>query len=193
MDIKLMPEKYKKRGESPVELSVSGFLSKLALATNLWLILFVSFLILVILACFGLWGYKNSLNEEAENLEKRFEELVGQRDLEAEANFIELKEGIENFKKFLNSRLYPSNLFEMLEELTLPQVQFTDLDANLPQAMIILEIEVIDYHTLAKQIVAFEEDERIKKIEFSEVNLETSGQVGSSLSIELNPDFLHSE
>ena len=193
MDIKLMPEKYKKREESPVKLSVSGFLSKLTSAANLWLILFVGFLILVILAYFGLRGYKNSLNEEGENLEKRFEELVGQRDLESEANFIELKEGIEDFKKFLNSRLYPSNLFEMMEDLTLPQVQFTDLDSNLSQAVIILEIEAVDYQTLAKQVVAFEEDERIKKIELSEVNLETSGRVGSSLSIELNPDFLRSE
>lgn len=188
-----MPEKYKKREESLVKLSVSGFLSKLTLAANLWLMLFVGFLILVILACFGLWGYKNSLNKEGENLEKRFEELVSQRDLEAEANFIELKEGIEDFKKFLSSRLYPSNLFEMLEELTLPQVQFIDLDANLSQAVIILETEVIDYQTLAKQIVAFEEDGRIKKIELSEVNLKTSGRVGSSLSIELNPDFLRSK
>jgi len=192
MDIKLMPEKYKRK-ERPLAGLPTTLLSRLVSRANLWLILALIFLSLIILSYFGLWGYKNSLAEETRNLEERFEELAGQRNLELEANFIELKTSIENFKKFLGNRLYSSNLFEMLEELTLPQVQFIDLNVDLSQAVLELKAETVDYQTLAKQVVAFEEDKRIKKVEFSEVNLEPSGRVNSDLEIELNPDFLYSE
>ena len=192
MDIKLMPEKYKRKEKQLTGLSAT-LLSRLITRANLWLMLSLIFLGLVTLTYFGLWGYKNSLAEEKEDLESRFEELAGQRNLELEANFMGLKENIENFKKFLGNRLYPSNLFEMLEELTLPQVQFIDLNANLSQAVIELKAETVDYQILAKQVVAFEEDERIKKVEFSEVELEPSGRVNSDLKIELNPDFLLSK
>ena len=190
MDIKLMPEKYKKR-EKPLAGFPATLLGKLATQTNFWLMLIVIFLGLVILSYFGLWGYKNSLVEEKKDLERRFEELAGQRNLELEANFMELKESIENFKKFLGNRLYPSKLFEMLEELTLPRVQFIDLTADFSQATLSLKTETVDYQTLAKQVVVFEEDWRINKIEFSEVNLGPTGRVSSDLEIELNPDFLY--
>jgi len=190
MDIKLMPEKYKKR-ERPLAGFPATLLGKLATRANFWLMLIVIFLGLVILSYFGLWGYKNSLVEENEDLERRFEELAGQRNLELEANFMELKESIENFKKFLGNRLYPSKLFEMLEELTLPQVQFIDLNTDFSQATLSLKTEAVDYQTLAKQVVVFEEDWRINKIELSEVNLEPSGRVSSDLEIKLNPDFLY--
>lgn len=195
MDIKIMPEKYKRRKEAAVgfKMSAAGFLNKLTSKTNLWLALTIGFLLLVILIYFGLTGYKNSLIEEKGNLEERLAQLTNQRDLEMEANFIELKTNIEDLRKVLENRLYSSKLFEMLEEITLPRVQFTGLEANLSQAKLNLKAEAVDYPTLAKQVVVFEQDSRIEKVDLSEVNLETSGRVGSDLRIELNPDFLRSE
>ena len=195
MDIKIMPEKYKRKKETAVgfKISVAGFLNKLTLKTNLWLILTVGFLLLVVLIYFGLTGYKNSLIEEKGDLEERLVQLTGQRDLEMEANFMELKTGIEDLGKVLENRVYSSKLFEMLEEITLPRVQFTGLEADLSQAKLILKAEAVDYLTLAKQVVVFEQDSRIEKVDLSEVNLETSGRIVSDLRVELNPDFLRSE
>ena len=192
MDIKIMPEKYKKRKEAAVgfKISATGFLSKLTSKTNLWLILTVGFLLLVVLIYFGLTGYKNNLVEEQRDLEERLMELTNQRDLGMEDDFIELKTGIEDLRKILENRLYSSKLFEFLEEITLPQVQFTGLEVDLSQAKLSLKAEAVDYLTLAKQVVALEEDSRIEKTDLSEVNLETSGRIASNLRIELNPDFL---
>ncbi len=195
MDIKIMPEKYKRRKEAAIgfKVSATGFLNKLTSKTNLWLTLTIGFLLLVILIYFGLAGYKNNLIEEKGNLEERIVELNNQRDLGMEANFIELKTGIEDLRKVLENRLYSSKLFELLEEITLPRVQFTGLEADLFQAKLSLKAEAADYPTLAKQVVIFEQDSRIKKVDLSEVGLETSGRVASNLRIELNPDFLWSE
>jgi len=187
-----MPEKYKRREELTPEskLSAAALPERLAAKTNLWLGLSVSLLIIVILATFGLWGYKNNLIKEKENLENRMMELEGQRDLDLEANFMNLKKGIESFKNILKTHIYPSYLFEMLEELTLPRVRFVEFAADLSQAKITLTSEAVSYNILAKQIVAFEQDPRIKKVELSTVGLEDTGGVGSELEIELNPDFL---
>lgn len=195
MDIKIMPEKYKRRKEAAVgfKMSATGFLSKLISKTNLWLALTIGFLLLVVLIYFGLTGYKNSLIEEKGNLEERLTQLTGQRDLEMEVNFIELKTDIEDLRKVLENRFYSSKIFEMLEEITLPRVQFTGLEADLSQAKLNLKVEAVDYLTLAKQVVVFEQDSRIEKVDLSEVSLETSGRVGSHLRVELNPDFLRLE
>jgi len=192
MDIKIMPEKYKKRKEAAVgfKISATDFLNKLTSKTNLWLALTIGFLLLVILIYFGLTGYKNSLIKERGDLEERLIELTNQRDLGMEADFMELKTGIEDLRKVLENRLYSSKLFELLEEITLPRVQFTGLEADLSQANLNLKAEAADYPTFAKQIVAFEQDPRIEKVDLSEVNLETSGRIASDLRIELNPDFL---
>ena len=124
MDIKIMPEKYKRRKETAIglKMSAASFLNKLTSKANLWLALTIGFLLLVVLIYFGLTGYKNSLIEERGNLEEKLAELTNQRDLEMEANFIELKIGIEDLRKALENRVYSSKLFELLEEITLPQV-----------------------------------------------------------------------
>ena len=195
MDIKIMPEKYKRKKEKATgfKMSAAGFFSKLTSKTNLWMILTVGFLLLVTLIYFGLTGYKSSLTEEKGSLEERLVELTNQRDLEKEVNFMELKTDIEDLKKVLEDRFYSSKIFEMLEEITLPRVQFTSLEADLSQAKLTLKAEVADYSTLAKQVITFEQDSRVEKVDLSEVNLETSGRIVSNLRIELNPDFLRSE
>ncbi len=160
---------------------------------NLWLALSLILLIIAVLATFGFWGYKDNLIKEKGNLEEKIKELDNQRDLDLEANFIELKKGIESFKNILKTHIYPSYLFKMLEELTLPQVRFIEFGADLSQAKITLTTETVNYNILAKQIVAFEQDSRIEKVELSEVSLGDTGGVGSELEIELNPDFLRPE
>ncbi len=187
-----MPEKYKRKKETAVgfKVSAAGFLNKLTSKTNIWLALTIGFLLLVILIYFGLTGYKSNLIEEKGNLEEKLTELTNQRDLEMETNFMELKTGIEDLRKVLENRLCSSRIFELLEEITLSQVQFTGLEADLSQAELILKAEAVDYPTMAKQVIIFEQDSRIEKVDLSEVSLETSGRIVSDLRIELKSDFL---
>jgi len=192
MDIKLMPDKYKEKGISGGSklpgAGLSGFFgAKGGLLSTLPFIL----LIVVILACFGLWGYKISLDKGMESLVQRFEELQEQRDLDLETGFMELKERIEVFRSILKERTYSLNVLEMLEESTLPQVYYTNFDVDLAKFTIGLGAEAADYDTMAKQIVVFEDDSRITDVIFSEVGLKKSGWVNSTLELGLNPDFLY--
>ena len=197
MDIKLMPEKYKEKGiggdlkELP-RIGLSKIFGQVSSQGSLWFTLSIVLLVLVVLSCFGLWGYKINLNKEIDNLAQRFEELESQRNPELETSFAELKEKVDSFKSILAKRVYFLNTLKMLEELTLTQVHYTDFTADLKKAALSLGIQATSYNILAKQIAVFEDDSRIGGVEFSEVGLEKSGWVSSELDIKLNLGFLYS-
>jgi len=190
-----MPKQYQKgnQSKSGLKSSVAGFKqfgNQAASRGNLWLVMSIGILIIAGSVYLGLWIYERQLNQEKQELVAGIYELQAKRDLELEANFIELKKGIENLKKILENRIYPSLVFKMFEELTLPQVQLSGFNGSFDDAGIIMQIEASNYNMLAKQVVAFEQDERIGKVELSEVSLAPSGRVSSNLTIEINPEFL---
>lgn len=186
-----MPEKYKKKGIGTGFDLPQGNLSKKINQVDFWFTLSFILLIGVLLFCFGLWGYQINLNKNNEGLTQKLEELQSKRNLELEGNFIELKEIIENFKEILDKRLYSSNILKTLEELTLPQVQYSIFRVDLNNFLLDLKAKAINYSLLAEQIMIFENDSRIKKIGLSEISLEKSGSVGTDLNIELDPNFLY--
>ncbi len=197
-DIKLMPEKYdrKKQKSSGFKLSsesVSQLSEKLLLKGGFFFILSLIFLILVVLAVVGLWAYKQNLVKEGESLVAQTENLRSQRDIEFENKLMDLKEKIEGTKGILKNRIYSSLFFAMLEELVLPQVQFVGLSSDLNKGTVILKTEASDFDSLTKQLVAFEEDERVKNVSVSSVRLEESGKVGSDLSLELKPSVIYEQ
>jgi hypothetical protein len=195
MDIKLMPEKYK-TGEGLDGQTGQAILSlaeKISSRANLWLWLSVGLLLLVVLVSLGLWGYRLNLEKKSTSLSGQIEQLESKRDLELEAEFSRLNSTIENLKKIFAKRIYPSKVLALLEELTLPQVQFTDLSIDFIQSTFDLKARAVDYDVIAKQVVVFESDERVKSISFSQVNMDEEGGVSSDFSIELSPSFLLSQ
>lgn len=189
-----MPGK-KKMGEEPTDdakVSMTGFSQPREVAPKRSFLTIISIGLLgtVILVWLGLWGYQNSLVKERNELIKRMEDLQNQRDLDLESNLTDLTKGIDNLKNILDTRIYSSYFFTMLEELTLPYVQFTKLNGDFSQAKLFLEVAAVDYKTLAKQIVVLEDDWRVKEIDLTSTELSDLGGITSNLEIELDPSFL---
>ncbi|MFH0906637.1 MAG: hypothetical protein V1829_00035 [bacterium] len=196
MDIKLMPKEYdsKSKSSAGAKSSARGFASlggKIVSKSSLWITLIVGLSVIIVLISLGMFGYKTILNKEKRELTSQIENLQSQRDLELEASFIGLKNRIDDLKDLLKKRVYSSNAFDMLEELTLPQIQLSDFDMDLSQNKISVGVEAVDYQTLAKQAVVFEQDSRIKKTEISSIDLDVSGRVTSGFIIELNPNIFN--
>ncbi|MBU1255285.1 hypothetical protein KKE74_02140 [Patescibacteria group bacterium] len=192
MDIKLIPDKYKKKDGIGLKSKVSAFGSlseQITSKNSILMILSIGFLILVILTSLGLWGYQSNLIKNKASLIERIENLQNQRNDDLESNFMELGKRIDGFEKFLDHRIYFSKVFEMMEELTLSQVQFADMNIDLSENKFNLKIEASSYSALAKQVIVFEEDPRIKSIELSKAGLSTYGQVTSELTLELDNSF----
>lgn len=151
-----------------------------------WLNWVVVILVATALIALGMWGYQYTLDQEIAALKAGLVNMESQRDVELEQNFADLKTGIEVLKRLLDDRVYSSQIFVMLEELTLPQVRFTGLDADLEQATLDLHTEALDYSTLARQIYTFEEDGRVEAVSLSAIQLGDGGRVTSDILIELD-------
>lgn len=147
----------------------------------------VALLIIVVLVYLGLWGYKLSLDSKNKALDKNIEELNSQRDLKLENEFITIKESIDNLKTLIKKRVYPVSFFNLFEQITLARVWFPNFSVDFKEGKIDGDIEANNYNTLAKQIIVFEQDGHIKKVEVSSVGLRDSGGVGAKIQIEFSP------
>ncbi len=192
-DIKLMPKKYNKpieKGRDQLKGAFKQTGDSLFSAIAGWSKKLAVLLILCILLAVGLWGYRLFLTNKKEQLSQKIEELQGQRNLALEGDFKEMRKGINNLKSLLANRTYPSSLFEMLEELTLSSTYFTGFEANLSEGKLSLGARASGYTALAKQILIFEQDERIKSVNASSASIDQSGQVISSFEILFDTSLL---
>jgi len=197
-DIKIIPDKNseKKSASSGLGISLEGvsqLSERLIEKSRLWFVLSIVFLIVSVLLSLGLWGYKTSLAQEEENLVKRIGDLESQRDREFESNLMDLKEKIEGVESILENRVYSSVVFALLEELVVPGAQFAGFNTNLNKGEVILEIKADNFVALNKQIVVFEQDERIEKVSLSSSNLDEVGKVSSEVGIKIRTNILYSK
>ncbi len=197
-DIKLMPGKYQEEQKkssgrfvpnfSKINLQElgGGILGMLSKWSGIMLIVFI----ILVLISLGLWGYRLSLQSQEKQLSQEIEQLQGQRNLTLEGDFKEIKKGIDNLKKLLADHIYPTRIFDMIEDLVLPEVYFTQVQVDLIEGKLDLKANAKDYTTLAKQIVVLGDDSRISDIEVNSADMDQSGQVASDLILSLNISFL---
>ena len=198
MDVKLPSTNLekndlKKGGLQKFSLEESGkktifFFSSLFSGRFLF-ILSLILLIGVILGCLGLWGYQISLKNNLKQISQEIDTLQAQRDFELEKKLSKINKSASALKTILNKRVFPLRFFKMIEELTLPQVRFTNLRMDFSKGELSLGVEAVSYTVLAKQMKVFQEDERIKKIEVSGVDLNRDGRVVSQFNLSLESSF----
>lgn len=187
--IKLMPKEY--TGQGP--LSSEGFKLPLSqrMSMNLLLGLAVICLLLSLVSYLALFFANQSLNRERASLETEVKSLEQARDLDLETQVSQLQKRIKIFQNLLEGHLYPSRLFTLIEELTIPQVQFNSFNADLENHKLNLEGRTASYSFLAKQLTVLEQDERIKTVETSNIALRSeAGGVGFNLLLEFDPKIL---
>lgn len=195
MAIKLMPSEYdsEQKGKFGLLKSKSALFEQFEPRANLFLTIFLILLILIIGASIGLYLYKIYLNEQVNLVVNQIQEINNQRDTELENSLIELDQGIKKISKVLQERIYPLNILIILEELALPDVSFSDFNSDLVQAKIDFKVEAKNYQKLAEQMVVFEKDSRIEKVDFSGINLGETGRASASFAIDLDADLLRNE
>jgi len=156
---------------------------------NLYLGIVISLLIVSSLLYVGFRNYNNSLEQKKNDLQKKIEELQNKRDPELEKKIPELQKRIKFYEDFLNSRIYASNIFELLEKLTVSKVQYTGFDADFKNYKLSLNSLASDYNNLAKQLSVFENTPQIKKVEVSNIRLTENG-VEFNLEIEFDKEVV---
>jgi hypothetical protein len=190
MKVRLIPEKYKEK-EKNKSIKKTLKIGGTFFGGGFWFKFSIFLVLASILSCFGLWGYKISLSKEEEKIETEIADLESQRDLEMENKIIALNQKSQDLKEFLSERFYASRTLKMIEDLTLPLVQISDVNADIFTGLINLNLKTGSYKKLAEQIVAFKEDSRIDSINIQELSSnERLGEITSGLELSLNKEFL---
>lgn len=194
-DIKLIPKKNDQKKEGISGKSISENISKLGkgITLNSGFLLWPSviFLLAAVLVCLGLLGYKMSLDKQKNGLIQKVDELNQTRDVAFEKDLMDLKDKIDGLKNILSNQAYSSDVFTLLEELVVPQVYFASLSSDLAKMSISLNTMAFDVDSLVKQLVVFKNDSRIKKASLNSVNTDNSGQVNSTIELQLKSSILY--
>jgi hypothetical protein len=153
----------------------------------------LSILFLVILSWGGLFFYAKSTDKKISEVKSKqtgFQERINKISL---ANIMDLQKGLAEAKALLASHIYSSNALRVMEELTLPNVQWESFSLSIATNNIAFTGRAGSYTTLAKQMLIFEKDKdkRILKLSVSSISLDHNGGVSFGASITLNKELFN--
>jgi hypothetical protein len=160
--------------------------------SKLPLIFSLVILFLVIAAYGGLFFYGKSLDEKIKAADTKLAELKERMDKISLASILDLQKSLIEAKALLAGHIYSSNVLRLLEELTLPKVQWSSFSLDAGAGDIALSGRAEGYTTLAKQMLVLEEDKdkRILQYSTSGVSLDHNGGVTFDMAITLNKKML---
>lgn len=156
---------------------------------------FFSFLIFVLSA--ALWGglhlYKNSLEKNISQLGENIKRQKDSFEIPTVNEITDFSEKISIAEKLLAGHKAFSNVLDFLQDFTIKDVRFNDLNYSLSDAgepTLILSGATRSYASLASQIQVWEKYNQVKQISVSGLASDATGAVRFNLKIILDPALL---
>lgn len=152
--------------------------------------------VLVLLVSLGLFAgvyfYKKSLTKEIEEASASLERAKKAFEPGLISELTQLDSDLKAAEIILLSHSASSKIFDLIGDLTLPEVAFSSFSFNLAEKKPIITMagEAKSYTTVALQARIFEESEFIDKASFSGLSLKEAGKVGFSAELIINPSYL---
>jgi hypothetical protein len=178
MAISLIPNK----GEKKIE--ISGLV--VSILSNFYVALSLLILVVAVVAYIGLVFYSTDLEDELETLQLDITILENQIDRDLEKEMTAFAFRLDTIEYLLTNHTYSSRVFEFLEDITHPNVQFTNFQFDMKDNFVQLEGKTKNYLTLGEQIIVFQNDERISN--FKIFNIKLSGKDGVFFSASFTLD-----
>jgi len=97
---------------------------------------------------------------------------------------------LKNLQTLIARHTSTAGVFQVVETNTFPSVQFSTFGFNADGHRIDMTGSAPNYATLSRQITAFEQDPRIKQVEFGGLSNTSAGQVGFKIAIILKQSAL---
>lgn len=158
-----------------------------ALLFNLSLVLF-----LVALVAFGgLFFYRRALEttraEWADQVKKR------EADFNAEGGvgrLLDTANALAVTRELIAKHVFPSNIFKLLEEVTLPRVQFSSFSYARDSRKVDLAGVAASYKTVADEVRILEAHPQIEKVDFGGLFVNDKGLINFRLAVVFKPSLL---
>lgn len=104
-----------------------------------------------------------------------------------EGELAPLAKKIDNFAELLQKHEKPLNIFNFLEEVSLPAVWFSDFAFSSENGEVIVSGEADSFITLEQQILILKQEPFVKNLSVSEVSMGEGGEVIFTFLIAFNP------
>jgi hypothetical protein len=172
-EINLVPIEYRERRDR----------WKKVFSKTTFLVLFFVILSLAVYA--GTIVYEKKMNTSLESVNQEIANLANKRVPDNETAIIDLDAKIALLKEVFQIHTYWSEVFKKIENLTMPDVYFSDAKFNLEQDRISVQLSASTdtYTSLAKQMLSFQKEPLTQKVEISSINLSEEGGIKFSLSV----------
>jgi cell division protein FtsL len=179
-----MPEFQLMDSFGPNNKMPSGWLSKFI---RFGIILLIITIAIYILLNFVYLRYLDKQVASLENKIQALEQEIPKQDREEVTAFYSQ---LVNLQKLLQSHLYPMQIFERLELITLPQVTFTNFDYDFGEKRMKMDGYAQNLDIVAQQLVAFQRTSDFSKVILSDVRQTTPERTNFNLEVVFKPSFV---
>lgn len=139
----------------------------------------------------GIFLYKGLLAGEVDGLRDDLSKIQKEFELVSIRNFSRTADSISLAKSIIESHIAVSNIFKFLEDSTLPDVRFLNLNYVTGENNVIsMSGEAPSYTTLAEQAFVFESNPLVSTLSLSNLSLRKGGKVGFSVSITIDTELI---
>ena len=168
-----------------------GIIRQLKIKKFWWLDTILYFVISLLLAtvfCYLIFTVKISI--ERKNMGQIEEKIANtgtaqQKQLEKEVFEYQVK--IDNFAALLNAHKIPSQIFDVIKKLTLPNVWFNNFVMNAKSSIIQITGETEDVSSLSRQIEVIESQDFVKDVSGLAFSLQEAKRLRFNFSINVDP------
>lgn len=159
------------------------------------LFMFVSMIIFFIsvLVAAGAFGWHKYLESSKVSMKADLEKNIKAFEPETIEEYVRLNKRIEAAKDLLSKHVATSYVFDFLTENTLESVSFSDFKYSLGNdgvASLVMNGVAKSYNAVAFQSTMFGKERSLNGLIFSNLDLDTSGNVVFNLATKINPGFI---
>ena len=164
---------------------------KPAIKTPLWQeVLFyfsIALLVGVILSYFIIGHFQKESSAALEDLEARLAQERTPQRVVLEETVLGQQKKIRDFASIFGEHRVVSEIFEILEKDTHPQVMFQNLSLDPERAQTEISGLTDSFQTMGEQLLIFQKEEKIKTAELSDVSINKDGKINFTLLISFSP------
>jgi len=171
--VTLLPQKKRKKRIALTPAVVMG---------NIQIVISALLLFFIVAAYFGLVLYEKNLGNDLERLRDQVREIQDKRSVELEKEVFDFSSRLEKIDSLLGSHTHASKLFSFVEDITHPAVQLRKFTFTAEEGLVSMNGATRSYTTLAEQIIAFEQNQRLSDLSVSSISLLKTGEVTFSVS-----------
>lgn len=180
-EISLIPQNQKKKTFFNKE-SLKGFKARFSGVSKLSI--FLNIVVVVTTIIFFVWN--GALNSKVKDLQTVLANVSTERNVSLENELRKTNTRLKSFEGLLNDHRSWSEFLRIIEEKTVIEIAFTELNASYEDGSIILDGISPNYNLLAQQIKSFEQVNGVLKVDTTKININKENQVAFTIIITID-------